>query len=87
MLKGEKLQLDCNATGVREPTYSWEFNEEEINSTVDPRAQVNEETGVLVVRDITFNDTGNYTCVAVNEVGNDTQLNTVKVAGKSSWNH
>ena len=79
--KGSDLVLDCNATGVREPTYTWFFNGQNLTEVNDERIQVNQSTGVLIVRETVFFDYGNYTCFAGNEVGNDTQDNIIVIQG------
>ena len=78
---GSDLVLDCNATGVRDPTYTWFFNGKNLTEVNDERIQVNQSTGVLIVRETVFCDYGNYTCFAANEVGNDTQDNTIVIQG------
>ena len=79
--KGSDLVLDCNATGVRDPTYTWFFNGQNLTEVNNERIQVNQSTGVLIVRETVFFDYGNYTCFAANEVGNDTQDNTIVIQG------
>ena len=79
--KGSDLVLDCNATGVRDPTYTWFFNGQNLTEVNNERIQVNQSTGVLIVRKTVFFDYGNYTCFAGNEVGNDTQNNTIVIQG------
>ena len=78
---GSDLVLDCNATGVRDPTYTWFFNGQNLTEVNNERIQVNQSTGVLIVRETVFFDYGNYTCFATNEVGNDTQDNTIVIQG------
>ena len=78
---GSDLVLDCNATGVRDPTYTWFFNGQNLTEVNDERIQVNQSTGVLIIRETVFCDCGNYTCFAGNEVGNDRQDNTIVIQG------
>ena len=78
---GSDLVLDCNATGVRDPTYTWFFNGQNLTAVNNERIQVNQSTGVLIIRETVFCDYGNYTCFAGNEVGNDTQDNTIVIQG------
>ena len=79
--KGSDLVLDCNATGVQDPTYTWFFNGQNLTEVNNERIQVNQSIGVLIVRETVFFDYGNYTCFAGNEVGNDTQDNTIVIQG------
>ena len=83
---GSDLVLDCNATGVRDPTYTWFFNGQNLTEVNNERIQVNRSTGVLIVRETVFCDYGNYTCFAANEVGNDTQDNTIVIQGLTYMN-
>ena len=84
--RGDDLVLDCNATGTRDPIYTWFFNGENLTELESERIQVDEITGILTIQDTVFFDYGNYTCFAVNEAGNDTQENFVRIQGLLS-NH
>ena len=81
MTKGNDLVLDCNATGIRDPVYTWFFNGENLTELESERIQVDEITGILTVQDTVFFDYGNYTCFAANEAGNDSQDNIVRIQG------
>ena len=43
-----------------------------------------ESSRVLLLRDVTFKDAGNYTCMAQNEIGKDEVSTEVVVVGKST---
>ena len=56
---GATLTLTCNATGDPQPVIRWKKQEGQL--PVGRSQQIN---GVLVIRDISMNDRGNYICVA-----------------------
>ncbi|XP_013171679.1 PREDICTED: hemicentin-1 [Papilio xuthus] len=71
--KGQRVFLTCNADGVPKPDVRWYFKGHEIGKTSGLRIY----TGNTLSMVVSFNDSGIYTCNAVNEVGSDTK--TVKV--------
>lgn len=63
------LKLECNSIGEPIPIINWKFNS---NRICDPprctETCVNGE-GVLLITNATSNDSGIYTCEAINERG------------------
>ena len=57
---GDTLTLNCSATGDPQPVISW--RKQRGHLPVERNQQIN---GALVIRDITKNDTGYYTCIAI----------------------
>ena len=80
--KGSEFTADCDASGMRPPIYSWSFNGVVISSPSSGRFSVDQNTGVLTILELTFSDTGSYTCVASNSIGTDQQANSIVVFGK-----
>ena len=57
----------------------WLFGGEEV---IDGgRVELDSENGELVIGSLSFNDTGDYTCVAETEAGTDNITHTVTVSG------
>ena len=81
--KGSPLSLDCNATGVRAPTYSWQFDEEELDIEADPAITVDPITGILEIANATFCHAGIYWCLAKNRAGNNSDSIQITVIGES----
>ncbi|KAL9962302.1 hypothetical protein ACROYT_G031390 [Oculina patagonica] len=71
----------CSASGNPEPVMSWG---KVGGSLAKGRATINQNGGRLEIRSTTFNDSGQYTCTAVNVLGKDSKVVTliVEVAAK-----
>lgn len=48
------------------------------------RVDLDSENGDLVIRDLTYDDTGSYTCVAKTGAGMDNLTHTITVSGEES---
>ena len=64
------VTLNCNATGNPEPQFSWFKDKDLVKST--NRIYLSANNSLLTMTDVNRNDSGEYLCVARNEVGNDT---------------
>ena len=49
------------------------------------RVDLDSENGDLTIRDLSYDDTGNYTCVAETGAGSDNVTHNVTISGLSSW--
>ncbi|XP_006903242.1 PREDICTED: matrix-remodeling-associated protein 5 [Elephantulus edwardii] len=70
---GATLRLDCSASGDPWPRTQWRLPSQRMVDPLfsfDPRIKVF-PNGTLVVRAVTQKDSGNYLCVARNEMGDD----------------
>jgi len=64
----EPVSLDCEASGVPTPSYSWVKNGSPL--MIDgPRFSLDSDSGSLIIADPTPADNGNYQCVAHNDYG------------------
>lgn len=81
--EGTVVRLDCLAFGRPTPVLTWYFNGEELKEDATHKTLVNEE-GVhsLLITYAGFPDTGTYSCVARNKVGEASFTVDVKVVGK-----
>uniref|UniRef100_A0A8C7E0J5 Matrix remodeling associated 5 n=1 Tax=Naja naja TaxID=35670 RepID=A0A8C7E0J5_NAJNA len=70
---GEKVTMDCQATGIPNPHISWIFPNRKIFqtvSTVEGRVMLYENR-TLLLKDANFQDRGIYKCIASNAAGAD----------------
>ncbi|XP_026563295.1 matrix-remodeling-associated protein 5 [Pseudonaja textilis] len=70
---GEKVTMDCQATGIPNPHISWIFPNRKILqtvSTVEGRVMLYENR-TLLLKDANFQDRGIYKCIASNAAGAD----------------
>lgn len=56
----QNITLICQADGLPEPSFSWKFNGNILNEAVE---------NTFTLTNVVLKDTGNYTCVAANDVG------------------
>ncbi|XP_045539449.1 hemicentin-2-like [Papilio machaon] len=75
--EGQRVFLTCNADGVPKPDVRWYFKGHEIGKTLKFRIYARNTLSMVV----SFNNSGIYTCNAVNEIGSDTKEVKVVVDG------
>ena len=63
------MTLSCNATANPVPTISWFRDGSPVDSS---RISFSEDNKQLTITDVNRTDSGEYRCVASNELGNDT---------------
>lgn len=80
VIKGGNITLDCAAEGVPKPAVSWLKDGRPI--TGQHGAKVLNDGRLLQIRDADVTDTGRYTCVSVNVVGQADSKYDVSVHGK-----
>ena len=68
-LIGSDVQLLCRAGGHPAPTTSW-IGPEDNKITNSDKFKIL-ENGDLIIRDLSWDDMGNYECVAQNQLGSD----------------
>ena len=93
LIKGRQLLLTCQYDAL--PPVSevqWEKDGTVIarNDSVDndPRVTIphyNQNQVRLAINATTPQDTGNYTCIAINDVGNSSDTTSVVIQGEFSW--
>lgn len=80
-LQGTDANFSCSADGMPPPTILWTFtnNDNEVTSllsTRNYRSSIN-ATGELDLMNVTEEDFGTYSCVAVNRFDTDTKVATL----------
>ena len=74
----DPVTFECTATGLPPPTLSWSGSDSRV-TIGDASSQlltslVFEVTQNVTIQNTASDDTGNYSCLAENDVGNDTAL-------------
>ena len=77
--QGEPAELPCVASGFPLPTYSWSRDGDVISSTQE---RVVRAGGNLVFRQTMVSDSGTYTCVARNDIGQTSSSVTLSITGR-----
>uniref|UniRef100_H2YHI4 Myosin light chain kinase, smooth muscle n=1 Tax=Ciona savignyi TaxID=51511 RepID=H2YHI4_CIOSA len=78
---GDDVCLRCMVTGIPEPTVQWMFNNEILEPEEGLEITFHEGVAALMLEQATDDDTGTYTCVAVNCEGECTTSCRVVVTG------
>ena len=78
---GDTLRLNCTADSVSPPSYTWRSGNQPIANT--SRVTVSNGSGLLFVGQVAYNDSGVYTCVATNSIGQDAADFIVVVQGRA----
>ncbi|XP_055386241.1 neural cell adhesion molecule 1-like [Condylostylus longicornis] len=88
--EGNEVNLRCEVKGDPEPTVTWSFNGKNIDLTNDaPHRKYRKLGDGLLIKKVTQNDTGEYTCRAyqISDTISDTQDHTIllKIEHKPMW--
>ncbi|XP_061178591.1 fasciclin-2-like [Saccostrea echinata] len=70
IVEGNDYRFVCKASGEPSPQYQW-FKDESSNELVGERFEVDNQTGVLIIKQSKKYDEGLYRCEARNEAGVD----------------
>ncbi|XP_016369460.1 ADAMTS-like protein 3 [Sinocyclocheilus rhinocerous] len=73
---GANLTLECPVKGVPRPTVSWHRKEGPLGASASPLLD-----GSLLLRNLTPQDYGTYSCVAANSIGKSVASGLLRVAG------
>lgn len=86
VMDGEKLILTCQVEGTPTPKIQWYRNEEKVLENKDISIyQDTQGLCILTIQEVFPEDEGQYTCQAVNKVGEATTATSVNVEG--IWFH
>ena len=80
VLSGTRITITCSAVGTPTPSVAWSRGEELIH-TSSARNMTAAHNGVLTIDDASTNDTGDYLCTAMSEVGVDQESTRITVIG------
>ncbi|XP_020608165.1 hemicentin-2-like [Orbicella faveolata] len=70
--EGDNVTLSCNATANPIATISWTRDGSPINTTINSRISFSEDKKKFTIINVNRTDSGEYRCVASNELGNHT---------------
>ena len=81
VLSGTRITITCSADGIPTPTMAWSKGEQLLHTTSSPDNRVTAQSGILTIDNATADDTGDYQCTAMSEVGSDQESTKVTVVG------
>ena len=78
----------CDADGKPPPSLFWTKDGCELNTSLDDRIIFSEDKKTLIIKGLKRTDSGNYVCVAANDVKSvDSKLATLTVQCKNTFIH
>uniref|UniRef100_A0A3Q2GPT3 Neuregulin 2b n=1 Tax=Cyprinodon variegatus TaxID=28743 RepID=A0A3Q2GPT3_CYPVA len=81
ILDREKMYLKCEASGTPSPSFRWYKDGHELQKGRDLKIKTNKKNSKVQISRVRVEDSGNYTCVAENSLGqeNVTSIITVQI--------
>lgn len=80
VLSGTRITITCSAVGLPTPSVAWSRGKELIHTSSAGNITA-AHTGILTIEDASTNDTGDYLCSAMSEVGVDQESTKITVIG------
>ena len=80
---GSTVSFDCFVSGEPRPTVRWQRGGEPVTLTTSDKHAVTHDGSVLVIRDVSVHDSGQYECVAENMAGSTRAVAQLTVWGQS----
>ncbi|KAF4519135.1 hypothetical protein B566_EDAN007408 [Ephemera danica] len=79
--EGSKIKLTCSVLGIPDPTVEWKCKDQIIKPRSSPRIVMsyNDNLATLEIRDTKIEDSGEYSCIARNELGEAITKATLKI--------
>uniref|UniRef100_A0A668UDW1 Neuregulin 2b n=1 Tax=Oreochromis aureus TaxID=47969 RepID=A0A668UDW1_OREAU len=71
LMEGKKLYLKCEASGNPSPSFRWYKDGHELQKGRDLKIKTNKKNSKVQISRVRVEDSGNYTCVAENSVGQE----------------
>lgn len=81
MLPGESARLHCKLKGSPVIQVTWFKNNKELNESNTIRMSFVNSEAVLNITDVKVEDSGSYSCEAVNDVGSDSCSAEIVIKG------
>uniref|UniRef100_A0A667ZPB2 Neuregulin 2b n=1 Tax=Myripristis murdjan TaxID=586833 RepID=A0A667ZPB2_9TELE len=71
LMEGDKLYLKCEASGNPSPSFRWYKDGHELQKGRDLKIKTNKKNSKVQISRVRVEDSGNYTCVAENSLGQE----------------
>lgn len=81
MLPGESARLHCKLKGSPVIQITWFKNNKELSESNTVRMSFVNSEAILDITDVKVEDSGNYSCEAVNDVGSDSCSTEIVIKG------
>uniref|UniRef100_A0A665X2W3 Neuregulin 2b n=1 Tax=Echeneis naucrates TaxID=173247 RepID=A0A665X2W3_ECHNA len=79
LTEGDKLYLKCEATGSPSPSFRWYKDGHELQKGRDLKIKTNKKNSKVQISRVRVEDSGNYTCVAENSLGQENATSIISV--------
>uniref|UniRef100_A0A672FI82 Neuregulin 2b n=1 Tax=Salarias fasciatus TaxID=181472 RepID=A0A672FI82_SALFA len=76
---GDKLYLKCEASGNPSPSFRWYKDGHELQKGRDLKIKTNKKNSKVQISRVRVEDSGNYTCVAENSLGQENATSIISV--------
>uniref|UniRef100_A0A667ZP26 Neuregulin 2b n=1 Tax=Myripristis murdjan TaxID=586833 RepID=A0A667ZP26_9TELE len=79
LMEGDKLYLKCEASGNPSPSFRWYKDGHELQKGRDLKIKTNKKNSKVQISRVRVEDSGNYTCVAENSLGQENATSIISV--------
>uniref|UniRef100_A0A8C4Z3B0 Neuregulin 2b n=1 Tax=Gadus morhua TaxID=8049 RepID=A0A8C4Z3B0_GADMO len=79
LMEGDKLYLKCEASGSPSPSFHWYKDGLKLQKGRDLKIKTNKKNSKVQISRVRVDDSGNYTCVAENSLGQENATSLISV--------
>eukprot|EP00063_Salmo_salar_P079619 XP_014054454.1 PREDICTED: pro-neuregulin-2, membrane-bound isoform-like isoform X3 [Salmo salar] len=79
LMEGERLYLKCEASGNPSPSFRWYKDGRELQRGKDIKIKTNKKNSKVQINRARLEDSGNYTCVVENMLGQESTTSSISV--------
>uniref|UniRef100_A0A8C8IG86 Neuregulin 2b n=1 Tax=Oncorhynchus tshawytscha TaxID=74940 RepID=A0A8C8IG86_ONCTS len=79
LMEGERLYLKCEASGNPSPSFRWYKDGRELQRGKDVKIKTNKKNSKVQINRARLEDSGNYTCVVENMLGQESTTSSISV--------
>ncbi|CAL8264203.1 unnamed protein product [Lota lota] len=79
LMEGDKLYLKCEASGSPSPSFHWYKDGHKLQKGRDLKIKTNKKNSKVQISRVRVEDSGNYTCVAENSLGQENATSLISV--------
>uniref|UniRef100_A0A4W5L8N3 Neuregulin 2b n=1 Tax=Hucho hucho TaxID=62062 RepID=A0A4W5L8N3_9TELE len=79
LMEGERLYLKCEASGNPSPSFRWYKDGRELQRGKDVKIKTNRKNSKVQINRARLEDSGNYTCVVENMLGQESTTSSISV--------